>query len=97
MKKKRKKFLTCWSGPYRITDKASSVTYQININGKKKWVHTNQLRSYFGPAPQHSSSPANTESPPMPSVPSLTTDDTETNELDEIVQNDNQGGQTVES
>ena len=96
MKKKRKKFLTCWSGPYKITDKASSVTYQITVNVKKKWVHTNQLRPYFGPAPQHSTSPGSTETSAISSVPSLTTDDTEDKEVEEFMQNDDQDIQTVE-
>ena len=94
MKKKRKKFLPCWSGPFKVTDKASSVAYQINVNGKKKWVHTNQLRPYFGPAPQHSASSCSTEIPTISSIPSLSTEDTE---VEEPTYSDDQDSYGVES
>ena len=73
-KKKRKKFLTYWAGPYKIVQKASSVAYQIAINSKKKWVHANQLRAYFGPSPQTSIEEKDCHAP---SLSKLDTDDTD--------------------
>ena len=44
-KSKQKKFLPCWTGPYRIVRKCSPVAYEIATGrGKKRWVHVNQLR-----------------------------------------------------
>ncbi|CAJ1076285.1 hypothetical protein LDENG_00238730%2C partial [Xyrichtys novacula] len=49
-----RKFLPRWAGPYLITEKLSSVVYQIKIaKGNKeptlKWVHRNQIKLHHNP------------------------------------------------
>lgn len=53
-KRLARKFLPHWVGPYRVTDKLSSIIYQIKMTrGQKqpsfKWVHRNQVRPHKSP------------------------------------------------
>ncbi|CAM2105411.1 unnamed protein product [Caretta caretta] len=35
-----------WMGPYLIVSHISPVVYQLQLPGKLKWVHANQLKTY---------------------------------------------------